>query len=243
MKLCAIYNCWADGLDLLPYSLNNILPVVDGVIIIYSLRSNTGNYKEFGFKHEDERVNLYQYEGTETDKRNFGLVKAKQKGFTHFIIMDSDEFYKQEDVRSEKKRIEENDLNGTVCKLKVIFKKPTLCVDDHTLVPFIHKLRPETQCGNFKYYPFAYDQHGQAHIDPTRRINCFDKIEMSDAVMWHASWIRRDVNLKIENSAARNNLLKSSIYRDLEKAAPGVYNEFYRKELVTCENHFNLPEL
>jgi hypothetical protein len=61
--------------------------------------------------------------------------------------------------------------------------------------------------------------------------------------MWHASWIRLDVNLKIDNSAARNNLKKSTIYADLEKAAPGVYNDFYRANLVSCDNHFNLPEL
>jgi ribosomal 30S subunit maturation factor RimM len=243
MKLCAIYCCWADGLDLLPYSVDNISPVVDGVIIIHSVRSNTGQYKEFIYDPLDSKVSMYQYEGTETDKRNFGLAKAKQNEFTHFIIMDSDEFYRQEDVIIEKERMEANNINGLVCRVKVLFKKPTLCIEDHTLVPFIHKLYHNIQAGSYKYYPFAYDEQGNAHIDPTRRLNCFDRIEMSEVFMYHASWIRSDVNLKIDNSAARNNLRKSSIYKDLEKAAPGVYNEFYRKELVTCENYFNLPDL
>lgn len=243
MKLCAIYCVWADGLDLLPYSVDNISPVVDGVIIVWSEYSNTRQWKEFIYDPTDDKVRLHHYEGSETEKRNFGLEMAKMQGYTHFILMDSDEFYKREDVIHESKRMEEENLNGLICRLKVLFKKPTLYVDDHTLVPFIQRLRPETQCGNFKYYPFAYDEQGNAHIDPTRRINCFDKIEMSDAVMWHASWIRSDVNLKIENSAARNNLKRSTIYSDLEKAALGVYNEFYRSNLVSCENHFNLPEL
>jgi hypothetical protein len=243
MKLCAIYCCWADGLDLLPYSVDNICPVVDGVIIIYSERSNTGTFREFIYDPIDSKVKLYHNEGTETDKRNFGLEKAKQAGFTHFILMDSDEFYRQEDVISEKERMEALNISGLVCRVKVLFKRPTLCIDDHTLVPFITKLSQATQAGNFKYFPFAYDQEGNAHIDPTRRLNTFHRIEMSDVIMWHASWVRSDVNLKIDNSAARNNLRKSSIYTDLEKAAPGVYNEFYRKELQECDNIFNIPEL
>jgi hypothetical protein len=243
MKLAAIYCAWADGLDLLPYSVYNIYPVVDKVIIIWSERSNTGQFREFIFDPIQENVSLFQFEGSETEKRNFGLQKAKEHGFTHFLMMDSDEFYLQEDVIREKELVESNNINGLVCRLKVLFKKPTLCVDDHTLVPFIHKLFHNTQTGNYKDYPFAYDSAGNAHIDPTRRINCFDRIEMSEVIMYHASWIRSDFNLKIENSAARNNLKKSSIYRDLEKAGPGKYNEFYRSELKECENIFNIPEL
>ncbi len=58
--------------------------------------------------------------------------------------------------------------------------------------------------------------------------------------MFHASWIRYDFNLKIENSAARKNLKNSSIYNDLAKAGVGVYNEFYRDTIKECENIFNL---
>jgi hypothetical protein len=49
--------------------------------------------------------------------------------------------------------------------------------------------------------------------------------------------------LKIQNSSARNNLRKSSIYKDLENAAPEVWNEFYRQTLQECPNYFDLPEL
>lgn len=243
MKLVAVFNCWADGLDLLHYSVDNILPVVDGVIIIWSEKGNSGEYREFMFDPMSDKVKMYQCEGSETAKRNFGLEKAKQLGFTHFLIMDSDEFYKQDDVLQEKERIDREDLNGMVCRLKVLFKKPTLMVDDHTLVPFISKLFSDTQVGNFKFYPFAYDEQGNAHIDPTRRINCNYRIGMSDIFMYHASWIRKDYDLKIRNSAAANNLKKSSIYRDLENAVPGAYNEFYRANLQECDNIFKLPEL
>jgi hypothetical protein len=252
MKVAAIYNVWSDGLDLLSHSVNNILPVVDGVIIIWSDFSNQGQHIKFEYWNDDEKVRLYQCEPTltgqvhfsETKKRNFGLDKARDLGFTHFIMMDSDEFYEQSAFTATWNDIKERDVAGVVCATRVYFKKPTLWVPDHTLVPFIHKITPSLQFNlNDKNYPFAYDDAGNAHIDPTRRLNIRTGVEWSNIVMHHYSWVRSDYNLKIENSAARNNLKRSSIYRDLENAAPGVYNEFYRAEIKQCENIFNLPEL
>jgi hypothetical protein len=252
MKLAAIYNVWADGLDLLKPSVENILPVVDEVIIVFSSYSNYGHYIPFTCLDPHEKIQYVNCEPNrnnpphqnEIDKRNLGLNCAKEQDFTHFLNMDADEFYQQDEFLTEKNFIEKNNVAGMVCGIKVYFKSPTLTVGfDHTLVPFIHKLTPELKFVlNNKSYPFAYDDTGNAHIDPTRRLNLYSNILFSNVVMHHYSWLRSDYNLKIENSAARNNLRKSSIYKDLEDAAPGVYNQFYRKELTECANIFNLPE-
>jgi hypothetical protein len=259
MRLAALYCVWGDCGDLLSHSLNNISGSVDGIVIAYSETSNFGNHivddydfykgattltlsKVKEYKFEPNGHNAHQ---SECNKRNFALDKARQLGFTHFVMLDFDEFYERSEFEKEWKRIEQNDISGTVCRTKVYFKKPTLTVGfDHTLVPFIHKITPSLQFQlNSKTYPFAYDSAGNAHIDPTRRLNISSGVEWSDITMHHYSWLRSDYNLKIENSAARNNLKRSSIYSDLEKAAPGVYNEFYRAELQECDNIFNLPEL
>lgn len=250
MKIVAIYNVWSDGLDLLKPSVENILPVVDEVMIVFSNYSNYGHYIPFTCLAPQEKISYLNFEPNlnqsphvnECEKRNYGLRKAKEEGFTHFINMDSDEFYDRDEFRIEKYRIERQNLAGTVSRTKVYFKSPTLTIGyDHTLVPFIHKITPGLRFDlNNKTYPFAYDDQGHAHIDPTRRLNITEGVEMSTVVMHHYSWLRSDYNLKIENSAARKNLRKSSIYRDLESAAPGVYNEFYRTELQQCENIFNL---
>lgn len=250
MKLVAIYNVWADGLDLLKPSVENILPVVDEVLIVFSNYSNYGHHIAFTCLDPQEKVSYVNFEPNlnqsphvnECEKRNHGLRVAKEREFTHFIGMDADEFYEREDVRIETYRVEKHNIAGLVCPIKVYFKKPTLTVGfDHTLVPFIHKITPGLRFElNNKTYPFAYDDEGHAHIDPTRRLNITKGVEMSNVVMHHYSWCRSDYNLKIENSAARNNLRKSSIYTDLENAAPGVYNQFYRSELKECENIFNL---
>lgn len=250
MKLTAIYNVWADGLDLLKPSVENILPVVDHIIIVFSNYSNYGHFIPFTCLDPHPKIEYFNFEPkveyaphqNEIDKRNYGLRVAKEKGFSHFLMMDADEFYIQDDVATEKLFIEKHDLAGMVCPIKVYFKSPTLTTGfDHTLAPFIHRLTPEVKyILNNKTYPFAYDSDGNAHIDPTRRLNINDGVEMSNVVMHHYSWLRSDYNLKIENSAARNNLRKSSIYEDLKNAAPGVYNNFYRSELKECANIFNL---
>jgi hypothetical protein len=252
MRLAAIYCVWGDANDLLQLSIDNIEPVVDGVIVVYSNTSNYGNTALVKCTPKP-KVNYTNWEpntartphDNETDKRNYGLNLARNSGYTHFIMLDADEFYEQSAFKIEKEYIEQNDVIGKVCKTKVYFKKPTLTIGfDHTLVPFIHKITPGLQFHfNHKTYPFAYDDQGNAHIDPTRRLNITRGIEWTSITMHHYSWVRSDYNIKIENSAASKNLKKSGIYSDLEKAAEGVYNEFYRKTLTTCDNLFNIPEL
>lgn len=254
MKIACVYSVWGDCLDLLSKSVQNILPVVDEVIIIASKTSNFGNVLDYDFE-PIPRVHVYWHEpdlhhspaDNECTKRNFGLDKAREHGMTHYLGADSDELYEISEFMREytkiRKRIGTDDeIDGMVCRLKTYFKEPTLTIGyDHTLVPFIHKLTPYLRYKlDSKKYPFAYDEQGNAHIDPTRRFNLTEGVVMSEITMHHFSWLRKDFNLKIENSTASRNLKKSSIYRDLENAKEGVYNEFYRTELKKCENLFLL---
>jgi len=262
MKLAATFNVWGDSIDLLPYSLQNIAPLVDGVIVVYSIQSNYG-VKDLRMGNTTflkslsgeylHKVSFFQLEpklgdaphANETRKRNYCLDVAREAGYTHILMMDGDEFYKAEEFEQERELIYTNHTAGAVCGTQVYFKKPTLTVGrDHTLVPFIHKITPNLKFGNFPDYPFNLDSQGNAHIDPTRRMNIIDGVYFTDRIlMHHYSWVRSDYNMKIENSSAAKNLKKSSIYTDLENAREGEYNEFYRSHLVTCENYFKLPEL
>lgn len=246
MRLVAIYNVWSDCLDLLEKSITNILPVVDAVYVVWSNVSNRGQLIPFTFKYNHHKVTFFHVEPfnghppeqSETIKRNFGLNQAKKADFTHFLMMDSDEFYIQEEVMEERENI--GDLNGLVCGLRVYIKEPTLWCEDHTLVPFIQKITPDVSVGNFKSYPFAYDENRHAHIDPTRRPSHKDKVAKSSIYMHHFSYVRRDIDLKINNSTA--NLMRSRdvIYRDLENARPGYVSELYHRELKVSEDLFKI---
>lgn len=247
-RLAAIYNCWMDGVEILPYSIRSIADVVDEVIIIYS---NTSNYgKTISCLDEiDGLGSLVNWEPNlnksphqnEIDKRNYGLNVARALHYTHFIMLDCDECYNGEELKRDRDSLYNSQhMNGFVHRLKV-YLTPTLCCDDHTLVPGIHKLKPEAKFQfNSTSYPFAYDEQRHAHIDPTRRLAYTGGIMMSGTPMHHFSHVRKSLKLKIENSSARDNLRKSTILEDVQNAKDGYYCKFYRQNLKEVPNKFGI---
>jgi len=247
MKLCAIYNIWADW-DWLYHSVENIRPVVDGVIIIASEKSNYGEFCEVPFWGRDylyEREPAFNHPmHSETEKRNYGLGIAKEKGYTHFIMMDADEFYDPEQFLKEKQRFIDNpDLAGLVCASRVYVKSPSLTIGlDTTRVPFIHKITPTLKHEFNRSYPFAWE--GKAiRIDPTRSLNINSGVEWSDIVMDHYSWVRSDINRKIRNSTAKANIERTNIAQSFLRLKEGDICELYPgKPLVRVPVKYGLPE-
>lgn len=247
MRLVAIYCAWSDCLDLLEKSIDNILPVVDHVIVVWSHKNNhCGIRIEWAFTHPSvsfvhiEPMQHFKAHQNETMKRNVGIDKARGEGYTHFLMMDSDEFYLREDVSREKDRMEREDLNGLVCGLRVYIKEPTLWCEDHTLVPFIQKLTKGVCVGDFKSYPFAYDKDRNAHIDPTRRPSHRDKIGWSEIVMHHFSYVRQDIDMKINSSSANLKRSRDIILDDLANAKEGYMSKLYHRELKSGPDLFGL---
>lgn len=260
MRLALIYCLW-DDYELFKCSYRNMNSLADGTILVYSNTSNFGemsnNKLNMSFKFGE--LIPYNFEPdlkldartNETNKRNFGIRIAKEKGFTHFLILDADEFYQPIQFLKEKKRIEDENLNGLVCRSKVYFRTPTLTIGyDTTLVPFIHKL-DTAECIWNQNYPFAWtDTDGvpftpkkRIRIDPTRQLNYTNGVTWSEIVMHHYSYIRSDLKRKIRNSTARANIEKSSLIPDYRDAKEGYFCKFYGKTLESCQNLFGVPEL
>lgn len=259
MRLASIINSWVDSIEFLPHVIENHLKFCDGVIVVWSSESNHGNGD--GGKMEKEMLTIFENHNSEkelsfirlepntklsplvneTRKRNFGIDTARHEKYTHFIMADTDEFYEPELMIEEKKRFNDPTLNGLVHQLKVYIAKPTLWCDDHTLVCGIHKLERHTYCGNFKEYPYAYDSDGKAHIDPSRRLNFINGIGESNAICHHFSYVRKDINLKINNSSANLRKSKQVIHDELRDAKPGYVSRLYHRPLQESENIFNLP--
>lgn len=244
MRLVAIYNVWSDW-DLLKYSLENIVPLTDGVIIVASESSNYGEISPI-----PDWKNIYKREPqfkeprlSETDKRNYGIRIARQQGYTHFLSMDADEFYEAGPFLKEKRKFENPDLAGLVCQCQTYFKSPHLTIGlDTTLVPFIHKLTP-TICHEFnRGYPYAWDNTG-IRIDPTRSMNITSGVEMTDLKMHHMSWVRKDYQSKIRNSTARRTLERSDILNALVQAKEGYFVDFYKRHLQRSSVDFGIPEI
>jgi hypothetical protein len=253
MKLASIISVWADALCLLPYCIKNHLQFCDGVLVVWSQMSNHGNKNDAVLEYilangHDHRVEFFQLEPAkgltpltnETRKRNYGIEQARAKGFSHFIVCDADEFYFPEEMIEEKKRFDDPKLNGLVSGLRVYIGKPTLCTTDHTLVPTIHKLGLKTYVGGFKEYPYAYDAGGRAHIDPSRRVNYINGIEWSNTVCQHYSYVRSNIDLKINNSSANLQRSRQVIYDELRDAKPGHVSKLYHQELREVPNYFDI---
>lgn len=256
MKLCAIYCVWADY-DWLIHSVNNIHPLVDGVIIICSEYSNYGEYyeqypywKEEVFQFTNVRTFGFEPQKgvsamvSETEKRNFGLDMAGEEGYTHFIMLDADEIYDPIEFRKAKDYLNSKpNLNGLVCRSQVYVKSPTLTIGlDTTLVPFIHKIIPGLQhCFN-RNYPFAWEGKN-IRIDPTRSLNINSGVEMTDTICHHFSWIRKDYDRKIRNSTARANIEKMDLGKKILPLKEGdVFDLYPGKPLIRVSNKFGLPE-
>jgi hypothetical protein len=243
MKLCAIYNVWADW-DMLEYSLKNIEPLVDGVIIVASTRSNFGESfsipETFLNRVVVREPQFKQPLDSERDKRNYGLQLARQQGYTHFLTIDSDEFYDPEEFLKGRELMATT--KGLVVKCQTYFRRPTLTIGyDITLVPFIHELTPTIQHAFNRNYPYAWNGP-QIRIDPTRSLNITSGVQLTDFTMHHYSWIRKDLKRKIRNSSARLNFEQSTIWEDLRLAEDGYFVKFYQKHLATVSNRFNIPD-
>jgi len=186
MKLAALYCIWDDW-DLLNESVRIMAPLVDGIVVIGSQKSNYGEVSVIpeewnGLCYKWEPDQFKQPSANERDKRNFGLNKLKELGYTHFIMLDADEAYEPVSFLREKERFLDAKLMGLVCGLQVYFKYPTLTVPDTTRVTFIHKLTDRLAFERNTNMPFAYEK-GKIFIDPARQLNIHSGVKWSDVVI------------------------------------------------------------
>ena len=247
MRLCAIFCVWNDW-DMLEYSYKAIQPLVDGIIVVGSFQSNYGEWSDIPEKWITKGVGILEPDRkkspreNETDKRNYGLTLAKGYGYTHFLMMDADEFYEPEPFLKEKEKFLNPNLKGLVCQCQTYFKSPQLTIGlDTTLVPFIHELTPTIRHEFNKNYPFAWEGK-QIRIDPTRSLNITSGVERTDLIMHHYSWVRKDYSVKIRNSTARNNIERSNVMNDLLLAKEGYFVELYQRHLQRSSVDFGIPE-
>lgn len=253
MKLCSIISTWADTICLLPFCIKNHLQFCDGVLVIWSQHSNHWEKNDAVLEYilangHDSRVEFVQLEPmkgqkplfNETRKRNHGIDIAREKGFTHFLVADADEFYDPGKMDNDKLKFEDSSLNGFVHAVWVYIKSPTLYTNDNTLVCGIHKLNKDTCAGSFRSYPFAYDIHNQANIDPSRRLSFTKGIKLSKYRMHHFSYIRKNIDLKIDNSSANLKRSRQIIYDELRDAKPGYLSKLYHQNLQQCDNYFGI---
>lgn len=214
-SLCLCINAF-DASELLETLITEIRDEVDWVIALYQNESYCGNKADQEDLEELWRLKniglideLIEFKGDkskphreqETDKRNYGIMLARERGHSHFLSIDSDEFYNKDQFREAKKQINENGWNVTYWSYVNYYKD----FEHYLMYPF----KPYVTGICSTYFTFLFNGPAPGPTDPTRRINNPYNIGMyvfpDDVIlMAHASWIRKDIRKKLENWSAKS---------------------------------------
>ena len=137
----------------------------------------------------------------ETRKRNVGLAAARKAGCTYFMPMDTDEFYKAEEMEAAKEFILQQGITHSYCAQNAYGTKPTeLILAATCCCTFFTKLTPFSRHKN--------DKHVVALVDPTRKISHIPwflggsrHYFLHMVRMNHFSLIRKNILKKLQNSS------------------------------------------
>jgi len=179
-------------------------------------------------------------------KRELGRLKCMESGCTHFISSDADEYYLKEQLKYAKKMVMEKDLDATACSMRIFFKSPIYelrPLDEMNAVPFIYKLSPDRSFRLATLYPVL--------LDPTRRLEDaknFYLFTRNEAEMYHMSFVRKDMKMKMTNVSNRANYYGvDKFLSDFEKWIPekGIIHPHPHigklfKEVKTIPNYFDI---
>jgi hypothetical protein len=218
MKLSATINFF-NSEELIKDVVLNIRPLVDHLSVVYQEYSNcnekiTDEAKQLLNELISQRlvddVVCYQPDFNiipslnEFNKRKIGLELARSINASHFLLMDSDEFYDQEQFINAKRLIEIEDITYSCVHSYFYLRRPIYRSKfiDTTNVCFIVKITPELE---FKYnqnFPIDY-------VDPTRRLinesGTFKLFDKDTIVMHHMNFVRKNFNSKLKNTSSGAN--------------------------------------
>ncbi len=261
MKLGVSYNLF-DTEELLEASIKSIREETNHINVVFQKISNKGqNCSEYLLPILDRLVEeklidqLFEYTPdltktehfNETKKRNIGLKIAKKNKCTHFLSMDSDEFYDVKQLQEAKTIISKNKYDITAVRLTNYFKKPIYEMiyqnQPEYYVSFIFKIK--------RFKKFKYNINYPVKVDPTRRVrgNKFILFDRKVIQMHHMTLVRKNISSKLTNSSAngvyKNNNIEFYVdYFNNWKEGNPVYPPSNYKNLVKIKkvkNKFNIP--
>lgn len=218
-----------DASEMLDQLISEIRDQVDWVAAIYQKRSYWGNpmskqdmdelnrLKSLGLIDEliEFKPNFAKYSREqECDKRNMGIDIAKERGCSHILNIDADEFYDKDQFREAKKQISEKGWAITYWSYVNYYKD----FEHYLVYPF----RPFVPGIHSTFFKYTYNTGAPGPTDPTRRINNPSNLGtyvFPDEVirMGHAAWIRKDIRKKLVNWSAKNHFPKELIEKAVKR--------------------------
>jgi hypothetical protein len=245
-KLGLTINCF-DSSELLFDLISQIRDQVDWVAGFYQKKSYWKNAMDPKDMAELERLKsiglideliefkpdfLKYSREQETDKRNMGISLAKERGCSHILNIDADEFYDKDQFRVAKEMINENGWPITYWSYVNYFRD----LEHYLVYPF----RPFVPGIHSTYFTYTFNGPAPGPTDPTRRI--FNPLNIGTYIfedevirMQHFAWIRKNIRKKLENWSAKDHFTP-----DLINKAVKQYENW--KEGDPAIMLFNVPE-
>ena len=258
MILGISYNIF-DGEELLKFSVKTMRPCVNYISVVYQDLSNLGNpisESIFPLLSELKRDGLIDEiikyvpnlalkgHGNEVAKRNIGLESCINAGCSHFMTMDCDEFYKNDEFEHAKNVIISEGYETTACQMKTYYKTPEYIITppETYYVPFISKL-------DSRRFGMGISWPSPISADPTRRLKS-DKLfafSREKLEMHHMSYVRTNIRAKLNNSSAsvnwKSRIEEMAKYHDdwvpgKKALLAGSVERFYDTQKIL--NHFEI---
>lgn len=227
-RLCYNINSF-DASELLELALSEIRSELDCVNAIWQKKSYCGNKMDPVDMEELQRLhkmglidNLMEFKGDtskphreqETDKRNMGIIWAKEHGYSHVMSVDADELYDIDQFREAKRQINEKGWPITYWSYVNYYKD----FDHYLVYPF----RPFVPGICSSYFTYSFNSSAPGPTDPTRRI--FNPMNIGtylfpdeDIRMCHAAWVRKDIRKKLENWSAKDHFNQELIDKAVDR--------------------------
>ncbi len=227
-KLGLTINCF-DSSELLFDLISQIRDQVDWVAGFYQKKSYWKNpmdpadmaelnrLKGLGLIDEliEFKPNWLRYSREqETDKRNMGIELAKQKGCSHILNIDADEYYDAEQFRNAKNIINEKGWPITYWSYVNYFRD----LEHYLVYPF----RPFVPGIHSTFFTYTFNGSAPGPTDPTRRIlnplNIGTYVfEDNEIRMQHLAWVRKNIRKKLENWSAKDHFDQNLINKAVKQ--------------------------
>lgn len=257
MKVGVSYNIF-DAEEHLEGSIKQIRNCVDFISVVYQQTSNFGDKcnpnlinllnKLVSKKLVDQIVEYFPLQmanphDNEINKRNIGLVLSKSNECTHHMSMDTDEYYKEDQFNYVKKIMLEGNYDSSACQMSTYYKEPIYRIEpkEEYYVSLLFKIKPNVIYNFANKFPVL--------TDPTRSMvpGNFRSFSREEIEMHHMSFVRLDIEKKLNNSSAKINFEKFipeflDYFKNwscgMKAITPGKPPTEY--DIIVVENDFNI---
>ena len=266
MTLILDYNIF-EGIELLEYSIKELRDEVDYINVTYQNKSYWGHpikskdfdklleLKNIGlidsltpFRFDEIAKDVMEAKELEKKKRNESKNLCLSKGFTHYLSLDGDEFFKKEEFRKTKQYIIDNKIDFSACYYYNYYNFPIYRSKkiNSSIIPFICRL-DKTKLEGAQFL---------GRCDPTRSYNIDKEILLKtilfkpeDLMMHHFTNVRSDLYRKYDSTSMagldRNRIneiirIIKSIYKNNLKIETDIKN-LGNDSFEIVDNFFNIP--